>query len=80
VKPPFRAEGQRLFLVSEEILTGPKDDMPTFARWLNEDIPPDMHALRSRLQAMIMVSRGGSFTIGSKLKDPPAETPRESET
>jgi hypothetical protein len=73
MKPPFSADKNRLLLCHEEILTGPIEDMPTFARWLNEDIPRDMHDLRSRLQAMIMVSRGGSFVMAAGLRNLPDE-------
>jgi hypothetical protein len=71
VKPPFRAEGTRLFLAGEEILIGGELEMQIFALWLNSDIPKDMHELRSRLQGMIMVSRGGSFVMSSALRELP---------
>lgn len=74
MKPPFRAEGNRLLLAGEEILLGGEQEMAMFATWLNSDIPKDMHALRDRLRAMIMVSRGGSFVMAAALRNLPDET------
>jgi hypothetical protein len=57
-----------IFRDDQEILMGPAEEMFVFSKWLNADPPPDLPALRDRIQQMIMVSRGCSFVPGPGLK------------
>jgi hypothetical protein len=70
-KAPFYIPAENPYSLmrgEQEIILGPAEEMYIFCRWLNADVPPDLEALRERLQSMIMVARGCSFVIGPGLK------------